>query len=170
MDSICRVRYVDAWYSNSAKADDLETLPLQEAYGYAEVDTENVVVSFIKKDYLKRVRENGEEIVRGLVIPHSALLSSPVPSRIADNLANLEVGRETGVTWRDVTHVANVRRYDPSVMQSHGVLRRIARDHIVLDHPKTVRVYPQPGGKHPDTDPLFYRIPVSVITEISQSR
>jgi len=167
-DKIYNIKYVDAYYSY-AKSIDQTKLSVHEAHGYIERNADNIIIIFIKKGGAnnKRTIDEKENIVKGLIIPDTALVSV-VDTYQTDVLKNITTGLSVVVTWRDVVYVANLPRYDCSVMYTEGVLFRIEKDHIVLKNPETIRTYPSPIKNHPGRGlPTYLVIPISFITDIT---
>jgi len=168
MDKIYNIKYVDAYYSYEKNITQTK-LSLFEAYGYVEKNADNLVIIFIKKLGIKNektIKEN-EDIIKGLVIPYTALVSA-VRTFKTNILKNLAEGSSVTVKWRDLVFVANLPRYDCSTMYTEGILFKIASDHIVLKNPKTIRIYPYPVKNHPESEiPSYLIIPISFITNIT---
>lgn len=168
MEKIYSIKYVDAYYSYAKKISETK-LSAHEAYGYVEKHADNFVIIFIKKRKIsnKKTIEGNKNIVKGLVIPCTALVSS-VDAYKTDILKNITAGSSVAVTLRDVVYVANMPRYDCSIMYTEGVLFRIEKDHIVIKNPETIRVYPRPIKNHPEGKPAtFFVVPISFITDIA---
>ena len=92
---------------------------------------------------------------------------STVENYSTNILKNLKEDSTVEVIWRDIVYVANLPRYDCSVMYSEGSLFRIEKDHIVLKDPETIRTYPSPTKNHPGSGrPTYLIIPISFITSI----
>lgn len=168
MEKIFNIKYVDAYYIY-AKDLGATKLSLHEAHGYVERNGNNIIIIFIKKrgTSSKEIIKNKENIVKGLVIPDTAL-SSVVDKYNSDILNNVTKGSSVKVEWRDIVYVANLPRYDCSVMYTEGILFRIEKKHIVLKNPETIRTYPTPIKNHPEGNPATYLvIPVSFIKDIT---
>ena len=167
MDKIYNVQYVDAYYTHT-KTIGKTKLSLHNAHGYVEENNGNIIIVFIRKKNvsIRNTIETRENIVKGLVIPNTALVSV-VTSPKASIIKNVILGTQVTVTWRDIVYVANLPRYDCSVLRTDGHLFRIEKDHIVLKTPKTVRIYPSPIKNHPEGDiPTYLIIPISFILNI----
>ena len=168
MDKIYNIKYVDAYYSYAKKLGETK-LATHDAHGYVERSGSNIIIIFIKKrdSSNRETIEKKENIIKGLVIPETALLSV-VNTYTSDILMNIVEGSTVKVEWRDVVYVANLPRYDCSVMYTEGILFKIEKDHIVLKNPETIRVNPSPLKNHPDgKSPTYLVIPVSFIADIA---
>ncbi len=180
MDRICNIKYVDAHYSYEpdpyvkeyySHKEDLgeqsTSLHFLSAHGYAEKYNDNIIIAFIKKKGvpLGETIESGEKIIRGLIIPDTALVSN-LHTYGRDVLKEIKTGIRVAVTWHDVVNVANQARYDCSVMYTEGTLYQIEDDHIVLKDTETIRTHPMPVKNHPAGKPLWYTIPISFIKDI----
>lgn len=180
MEKIYRIEYADAHYSYEPDlytkgyyidGKDLRvestSVHFFSAHGYLETHDGNIVIAFIKKRgvLLKDTIEKGENIVKGLVLPDTALLSN-VRTSSRNVLKEVKIGLRVAVTWRDVVYVANQPRYDCSIMYTEGVLHKIENDHIVLRDTETIRVHPMPAVNHPAGRPMWYSIPISFIKDI----
>ncbi len=168
MNDIYHIHYVDAYYidiSYGAKKALGETrLIPHEAYGYMYQKKDTLIIIFIRK---KHEKENDEgNLIKGLVLPDTALVSV-VKDFGNDIIKNIKVGSSVSLTWRDSVFVANQPRYDCSEMLTEGVLYRVEKDHIVIQNPVTRRTHPLPTKNHPEEKPLYYIIPISFITSIS---
>ena len=167
MDEIYSVKYVDAYYIYT-KSIGKTKLSLHEAHGYMERNGDNIIIIFIKKRWAnnRRVMNEKGNIVKGLVIPDTAVVST-VGTYKNDILKNVITGSPVTVTWRDVVYVANLPRYDCSTMCTDGILFKIEKDHIVLKDPETIRMYPMPVKNHPGGGlPTYLVIPISFIADI----
>ncbi|HAT68066.1 MAG: hypothetical protein A2481_01225 [Candidatus Yonathbacteria bacterium RIFOXYC2_FULL_47_9] len=167
MDKICNIKYVDAYYIYEKKIGKTQ-LSLFDAHGYVEEVANNIVIIFIKKRGIvnSEAISNKEAVIKGLVIPDTALMST-VENYSTNILKNLKEDSTVEVIWRDIVYVANLPRYDCSVMYSEGSLFRIEKDHIVLKDPETIRTYPSPTKNHPGSGrPTYLIIPISFITSI----
>ncbi len=161
-ESLMNIKYVDAHYGYDENVTET-TLSPHEAYGFVKRIDDNILITFIKKSGA----DVGEgDIVKGLIIPDTALVSI-VEGFKNDTVERIAVGSRVAVTWRDIVYVANTSRHDCSVMYTEGVLLRSAKDHIVLEDPETIRVYPAPTKNHPAEKPRYYVIPISFIKDIS---
>jgi len=168
MKKIYTVKYVDAYYIYEKRIGKTK-LSLHEAHGYVERRGNNIIIIFIKKRKIsnKKTIEGKENIVEGLVIPDTALVSV-VDTYKTDILKNITIGSSVSVTWRDVVYVTNTPTYDCPIMYTEGILTKIKRDHIVLKDPETIRVYPTPVRNHPGRGlPTYLMIPISFITDIT---
>lgn len=171
MDKIYNIRYVDAYYSHAQNIGETK-LSLHDAHGYVEKSGDNIIIIFIKKRNTNNneIIRTKQSIVKGLVIPNTALVSV-VEVYKNDILKNVTIGAFVAVIWRDVVYVANLPRYDCSIMRTEGVMFRIEKDHIVLKNPETTRIYPEPIKNHPEGNPATYLIiPISFVTEIIDAR
>lgn len=168
-EKIYNIKYVDAYYVYDKKIGKTK-LSLFEAYGYVERKADSIIIFFIKKMGVsnKKIIEGKENIVKGLIIPDTALMSA-VDVYKTDLLKNVVVGSDISITWRDVGYVANLPAYDHSVvMYTEGVLYKIEKDYIVLKDPQTVRTYPLPIKNHPGSGrPTFLVVPTSFITNVT---
>jgi len=166
MDKISRVEYVDASYTYDEDLSEAK-LSVFEAHGYVEKVADNIVIIFIKKrgTNIQETIKNKENIVKGLVIPNSALISAVNinKNKILDGITE---GLLVTVTWRDIVYVANTPTYDCATMYTEGTLVKIEKDHIILKNPETIRTYPFPVKNHPAEKPSYYTIPISLIAEI----
>lgn len=183
MNTAMRIFYTDAYYSYekdlgvigyyesgkiaSRPKEMLSVLSVYDAYGFVEKHGDSIVVAFIKKKdlSLRKTIRNGEKIIEGLIIPDTAILSR-VHSCSHDILEGIKNGIRIAVTWRDVVTVANLARYDCSIMYTEGTLYKIEKDHIVLKDTETIRVHPMPAINHPAGKPMWYIIPISFIKDI----
>lgn len=180
MDTIKHISYADAHYSYekdlytkeyySHKKDLAQSptsLHLFSAYGYVENYGNSIIVAFIKKKGIPLLEtiKKGEKVIEGLVIPNAALLSN-VRTFGHDVLKGTPIGSRVAVTWLDVVHVANLAQYDCSRMYTEGTLYKIENDHIVLKDTETIRTHPLPVKNHPAGKPLWYTIPISLISDI----
>ncbi|VAW25290.1 hypothetical protein MNBD_BACTEROID04-1997 [hydrothermal vent metagenome] len=168
MDKIYNIKYVDAYYSYAKNINKTKLL-LHEAYGYIEKNNNNIVIVFLKESGVgvETTIKEKKNIIKGLIIPDTALVSV---SSIRDNLDvlnDLIEGMFLSVTWRDVVYVANRPRYDCSIMRTEGVLCKIESDHIVIKNPKTIRTYPLPRKNYPTKKPNYYIIPISFVSDVS---
>lgn len=167
MDKICSIRYVDAYYSYEKSIGETK-LSFFEAHGYVEKNENNIVVSFIKERGLplSNTISDKKNIVKGLVIPDKALVSV-VSNYHTNMLSNINQGSAVEVTWRDIVYIANLPRYDCSIMYTEGIIFKIKKDHIVLKNPETIRTYPAPIKNHPGGGhPTYLVVPISFITDI----
>jgi len=162
MDKIYSVKYVDAYYSYEKKITQTK-LSLFEAHGYVEKNVNNIIIAFIKR----KLAYGREEVVLGLVIPDTALVSV-VDTYKTDILKNVAIGSSVTVTWRDVVifDYGDLRN-DCPIMYTEGILVKIEKDHIVLKDPETIRIYPNPVRNYPVEKPNYYMIPISFISDIT---
>lgn len=180
MNDIRQIFYVDAHYSYepdlytkeyySHKKDLKESstaLHFFSAHGYVEKHNDNIIIAFIKKKgtSLKETIKMTENIIEGLIIPDTALLSF-VRTCGHSVLKGIRTGTRVAVTWRDVVHVSNQARYDCSIMYTEGTLYKIENDHIVLQDTETIRTHPMPVKNHPAGKPLWFTLPISFIKDI----
>lgn len=168
MKKISNIKYVDAYYVYT-KDIGITKLSLHEAHGYVERNGRNIIIIFIKKNGTNNGEaiKNNENMIKGLVIPDAALLPA-IDKYNGDTLNNATVGSSVKVEWRDIVYVANLPRYDCSIMYTEGTLFRIEKDHIVLKNPETIRIYPTPIKNHPEGNPATYLIiPLSVIKDLT---
>lgn len=166
MEEICKIKYIDAYYLFEEKVGETKLSP-HEAFGYVKKNGDNIIITFIK-NVSASGRQDGTDdsfIVKGLVIPDSALLSVSKDFKITIP-SNLKESSRVAVTWRDVVYVGNAERGDCSTMYSEGILHSVCDDHIVLRDPETIRTYPAPAVNHPDGKPTYYIIPKAFITDI----
>jgi hypothetical protein len=174
MNTIYNIKYIDAHYGYGQYSADVSTLPIQEAYGYVHIGKNDIIVQFIKKKSTAKEFnpiKNKDTIVKGLIIPKVLTLPFVKSFDPKEELfAVLEIGKKTEATWRDVTYVANTKRYDSAVMRSRGVLVDIHKDHLVLTQPETMRIYPKPEINHPEKPAAFCRIPLPALTDIKQPK
>ncbi len=169
MKKIYIVKHVDAYYTYEKRIGKTK-LSFHEAHGYVERKGNNIIIIFIKKRKIsnKKTIERKENIIEGLVIPDTSLVSV-VDTYKTDILKNITIGSPVSVTWRDVVYVANTPTYDCHIMYTEGVLTKIKRDHIVLKDPETLCVYPSPARNHPGMGlPTYLVIPISFITDITK--
>lgn len=167
MDKICNIKYVDAYYIYEKNIGETQ-LSLFDAHGYVEEVANNIVIIFIKKrgTVNSKTIGNKKAIIKGLVIPDTALVSA-VDNYSTNILKNLKEDSMVEIIWRDIVYIANLPRYDCSVMYTEGSLFRIEKDHIVLKDPETIRTYPSPIKNHPGGGlPTYLIIPISFITSI----
>ncbi len=164
MSKIYNIHYVDAYYLYDDEIGETKLSP-HEAYGYMEKNNDNLVIIFIKK-----VEDSQNQIiVKGLVIPNTALISALGSATNDILLRNIEVGSRIKIEWQDIVYVANILRRDCSVMYTEGVLVKIEKDHIVIKNPETIRTYPRPVQNHPGGGlPTYLVLPISFITDISE--
>jgi hypothetical protein len=180
MVEVRQILYVDAHYSYEPELHtkeyytdkgDLEvpttSVHFLSAHGYVARNGDNIIIAFIKEKAvsLDDTIKNGDKIIKGLVITDSALISA---FKKCDQsiLEGLKVGTRVAVTWRDVVYVANLPRYDCSIMYTEGTLFKIEKDHIVLKETETLRTHPMPAKNHPAGRPMWYTIPISFIKDI----
>lgn len=159
------IKYVDAYYSYARNTEQTK-LVLHEACGWVAKNGNTVIVTFIKKIDGHVKNSKNKILVKGLVIPITAL-ASHYKQAVYKIPKDIKRGTTIAVTWRDIRYVANMRIDDCSIMYTEGVLSKIEKDHIVLSKPETIRIHPTPVINHPIERPTFYVIPVSFITEIS---
>jgi len=166
MEEIYKIKYVDAYYIFENEIGTTKLSP-HEAFGYVKKNRDNIIITFVKKVSVSggQERANDNFIVKGLVIPDSALLSVSKDFKITIP-SNLKESSLVAVAWRDVVYVGNTERRDCSVMYSEGILHSVHDDHIVLKNPETIRTYPAPVINHPSGKPTYYIIPKSFITDI----
>lgn len=159
MSQVHRVKYVDAAFLYSKEVPEVR-LRDQEAYGYvAELD-DVYVINFIKKSGISpdEIARSKMDVVKGLIIP------KPVHRVEIDDSY---IGKRIRVHWRDVVYVANLPRFQYSVMESVGVVEKIGDEVILLENPITQRISPSPAERHPKTDtPTYLLIPRSRIEMI----
>ena len=171
MKKIYSVKYIDAYYSYVKYLKNItqtKLLPF-EAHGYVERNGNSIIIIFIKKRKIsnKKTITKKENIVKGLVIPDTALVSI-VDTYKTDILKNITMGLWVSVTWRDVVYVANTPTYDCHIMYTEGIVVKIGSDHIVLKDPETLCVYPSPVENHPGRGlPTYLVIPISFITDVT---
>lgn len=180
MDKIYSIKYVDAHYSYEPDLYTKEYYTHKEdlrvestavshlsAYGYIKKYGSDIIVAFIKKKgvSLTETIEKGEDIIKGLIIPSTALLSK-VQTCNQDVLKGVKIGSRVAVTWRDVVYVANQPRYNCSSMYTEGTLYKTEGNHIVLKDTETIRTHPVPVMSHPAGKPLWYTIPISFISDM----
>lgn len=180
MDKVRQIFYVDAHYSYEpdlytkeyyTHKNDLReqttSVHFFSAHGYIARHGDNIVIAFIKElnTSVDETIKNGGKIIKGLIIPDSALLSAFRNSN-HDVLKGVQTGARTAVTWRDVVLVENKAQYDCSIMYTEGTLFKIEKDHIVLKDTETLRTHPMPAKNHPAGRPMWYTIPISFIKDI----
>lgn len=180
MNTVRHIFYVDAHYSYEpdlltkeyyTHKEDLKvestSVHFFDAYGYVEKHGDNIVVAFIKKKGAspKDTIRSNEKIIKGIIIPDTALLSK-ARTCSHDVLKGAKKGSRVAVTWRDIVYVANLPRYDCAIMYTEGILYKIEKDHIVLKDTETIRVHPMPVINHPAGKPLWYTIPISFIKDV----
>jgi len=165
MKLVSNIHYTDAYYISEPVESPVTKLPHNEAFGFVKKGTdESIIISFIRKS------DDGEDgegygpnhIVRGLIIPESALLSRQ--NDYLEELKSLKTSERVAVTWKDVVHVANMSRNSSSIMYTEGLLVNNHSDHIVLKDPETIKTHPTPVKNHPPVQPFYYVIPKSAIT------
>ncbi len=168
MNNVYNIKYIDAYYSYNKNISRTK-LFLHEAYGYVERDKDNIIVVFIKEigEKIGDIIREGGNITKGLIIPDTSLVSVVRTYSNIDVFGNITEGMFLSITWRDVVYVANLARYDCSIMQTKGVLDKIESDHIVVRDPETTRIYPSSFEGHPAKKPNYYIIPISFISNIS---
>jgi len=168
MDKIYNIKYVDASYSYEENINQTK-LDSYEAYGYVKKNKNNIVITFIKKHVVDEKKSSDEEIniIKGLVIPDTSLVS--VSSAYRTNiLEGININSVVSVIWRDVVRVANLPRYDCSVMYTEGILIKIGSDYVILKDPRTIRTHPTPIKNHPGGGlPTYLVVPISFITDIT---
>lgn len=165
MDKIYNIKYTDAFYINSKNIGQTK-LHAYETYGYLKKCNENLIVVFIKeyKTSIKEIKNKKLKIIKGLIIPDIALLSTN--NKFKNNkLKHIKIGSNVSVTWRDIVYVANLPRYDCGIMYTEGILFRTEKDHIVIKNPETIRTHPLPIENHPTKKPNYYIIPTSFIVD-----
>lgn len=180
MEKIYNIDYVDAHYSYEpdlytkeyyTHKEDLKvkstSVHFFNAYGYVEKCGDDIVIAFIKKKGipLRETIAGGKEIVDGLVIPESSLVSK---ANLYDRniLKEVKTSSRVAVIWHDPTYIRRLSGYDCSVMYTEGTLYKIEKDHIVLKDTETIRTYPMPVKNHPAGKPMWYIIPTSFIKDI----
>jgi len=165
MKLVSNIHYTDAYYISEPVATPVTNLPHHEAFGFVKkgVD-ESIIISFIKKcdGGEDNAEHDPDHIVRGLIIPETALLSRQ--NDYLEELKSLKTGEEAAVTWKDVVHVANMSRNSSSIMYTEGLFVDNHSDHIVLKDPETIKIHPTPVKNHPAIKPFYYVIPKSAIT------
>ncbi len=166
MNTICNIKYIDAYYIDSSYGEEKELgktkLRLHEAYGYISENDNSLLISFIKEI----AGGENKDVVKGIVIPKKAVKSESLVFN-KDIVEDISLGSLVSLDWRDVVFVSNKDRHDCSVMNTKGILFKVEDDHIVIKNPKTLRKYPEPIKSHPEEKPLFYIIPKSFIIEVS---
>ena len=171
MDTVYNVKYVDAHYTYISNID-ATRLPSQEAYGYVEKSGNSIIICFIKKKgtHVSELIRNKETMIKGLIIPDTALSSVARDYPINRLLKSVETGMSVTVAWRDVRYIANLPIYECAVMQTVGELFRVEKDHIVIRDPKTVRTYPEPSVEHPQgARPTYLLVPNAFIKSVVQN-
>lgn len=163
MSKISNIKFVDASYFLDYEDKLPEKLSVYEAYGYAEESNESVTVSFIEP-----LSDKQTKIIKGLIIPRSALLSYKNKTKILNS--GITKGVMVSVTWSDVVYVANTQRNTHSSMYTEGVLEEIAEDFLILMDPETIRFSPLPIVNHPKVKPARYMIPLSIIQKIEPQK
>lgn len=160
------IHYTDAYYISKPVKSLSTKLPHHEAFGFVKKGNGgSIVVSFVREcDVDSRDNHDPNHIVKGLIIPESALFSRQ--NNYLEQLRVLQTNKNVAVTWKDVLHVANMSRNDCSVMYTEGLLFDDCDDHIVLKDPETIRIYPGPIKNHPKTKPFYYVIPKSAVTHL----
>jgi len=156
MKNIYKVKYVDAFYFYNQECPKIK-VKVHEAYGYLTRKKNNIFLEFIKST---RTRNN--KIIKGLIIPNSALISEYMNKK---NGFVFRKGSKVSIHWQDVVYVANTIRQKSSIMYSVGVVFRTADKYVVLKSPETKRIYPKPRIQHPQEQPTYYVIPKSLIIE-----
>lgn len=163
MQQIYNIKYIDAFYTY--KEIEITKLFVHEAYGYLTIYKDVIIITFIHKVLERKSTSNTKKIIKGLIIPSTALQT--VNNNYRTNVLNKVIlFSNIAVTWRDIVYVANTNRNDCSIMYSEGILYRIETDHIVLKNPETIRINPLPIINHPAKKPIYYIIPNSFITDI----
>ncbi len=168
MNDVYKIKYIDASYIDSSykknKRLGKTRLHYYEAYGYLHKNGSDIVLIFIKENKKKQL-EKTTEIIKGLVIPDTAIVSVTKKNNNTI-LGVIKKGSCVEVWWRDIVIVTNQPVYESSVMYTEGVLFRIEKDHIIIKNPETIRTYPLPVRNHPPEKPLYYIIPLLLITNI----
>lgn len=166
MSKIYNIKYTDAFYIKDKNIGQTK-LHVYETYGYLEKYGKDIVICFIKKytGKRKKTKDNKENIIKGLIIPDVALLSFKNNLKLKSKFSKIKIGSNLEITWRDVVYVANLPRYDCSIMYTEGILLKIEKDHIILKDPETICIHPMPIENHPQKKPYYYIIPKSFIVD-----
>ena len=166
MDKIYNIKYTDAFYIDDKNIGQTK-LHIYETYGYLKKNGKNLIVVFIKehKTTIKEIKSKKLNIIKGLIIPDTALLSTNNNKFKNSKSKHTKIGSNISVTWRDIVYVANLPRYDCGIMYTEGILFRIEKDHIVIENPETICIHPLPIENHPIKKPNYYIIPLSFIVD-----
>jgi hypothetical protein len=154
MNKVANIKYIDASYSYEKECPTIN-IKTHEAFGYFKEKNDDIFLEFIKKE-----KGTKNTIIKGLIIPHLALLSN---YKKYNNTGNFKKGSEVSITWKDIVYVANTSRQKSSTMFSKGVVYKDTKKYVVLEKPKTHRNYPKPKISHPEKQPNFYIIPKCLI-------
>jgi len=171
-NEVSNVKYVDAHYGYGSDFADIDTLPIQEAYGYIEKSGGDITVVFIKSPkkffgWPRSVFRRRGIIIKGLVIPQTNLVSCVQVDDLYESIS-IPVNAPITVLWHNVLHIANLPRRNSSLMRTEGILAGVAKDHIVVTNPSTTWEVPKQVGQHPEKPPSFYRIPIVAIKRIQR--
>lgn len=166
MQKLICLKYTDAYYLYDTVPPLDIKLPIYEAYGYIEHVRDHIILHFIREsDPDEQYTLSAHLVHKGLLIPNSAIIEKNVASN--DVLSkDLILNSEVEILWNDIVKLANSFQDSPSIMRTSGKIATYSKEFIVLENPITVRVYPLPEVKHPEQDPKFYIIPLSVITDL----
>ena len=154
MKNIYQIKYVDAFYFYNEECPEIK-VKIHDAYGYLTRKKDDLFLEFIKG-----IGDRDDKIVKGLIIPESALLSEYMKNK---NGLSFRKGSDVNIHWQDVVYVANTVRQQSSVMHSAGIVFKNAKKYVVLKSPETKRVFPQSETFHPQERPTYYVIPKSLI-------
>lgn len=159
MDRIAHIKYCDAYYIFIHDYQETR-LVLHEAYGYVTEKNNTFFLGFIKNN-----SKNSGEPIRGIIIPKKALVSE-VQNPSNQDLFQIPSGTKVSILWQDIVFVANFKREEYSLMETIGIFVGIKNYCVVIKNPKTKKVHPLPEKKHPNEDPTFYIIPMSLVTSV----
>ena len=164
MDTIANVKYVDAFYVYSTEILSSQ-LSIHEAHGYFKENIDNYTLTFIQ-GIDKSLPKSLHDIIRGLIIPKSALLSN-IQNFNGKLFENLKLGSTVEIIWEDIVYMENSDRKEVSLMETLGSIEMIGDEQIVVKSPNTKRIKPLPSKDHPEKKPTFYVIPKSLIQSIT---
>lgn len=154
MNKIANIKYIDVFYSYEKECPTIK-IKTHEAFGYLKEKNDDIFLEFIKKE-----KGTKNTIIKGLIIPHLALLAN---YKKTNNTKTFKKGSSVSISWKDIVYVANTSRQKSSTMFSIGFVYKDTKKYVVLKNPKTHRTYPKPKISHPEKQPNFYIIPKCLI-------
>lgn len=81
--------------------------------------------------------------------------------------AKLKIGTRIGVYWQDVRVYHDGELYGTSQAYTEGILADLQTDHILIKDPETIITNDTGTKNHPESKPLYYLIPRSLVKDIS---
>jgi len=156
---IVALGYRDAycWYEGEDSEgfdDNIVCMALGEVVRF---DNDNLILSFVKKEGKPET---------GLLIPIISIIED-VPTRKIFEVKKEVIGKTAGIFWKDISiFYDNKIPNESPKMYTEGVIENISDNYLTVSNPTTLKTKEGVVENHPKIQPLVYRIPRSLITNI----